>query len=128
MRDEPAPRIRWELGKLSKSDVLESGEVACDTAEVMRDGRPHVLLLTDRRLLIARTGLIRRRTTVDAIALAAISGVEASADPVWLDRWGALTISAESRDPVYLEAIPGGRARAEELANAIDRQKDLLRA
>lgn len=126
MGADASPRIRWELGKLADVDALELGEITCDAEEVMRKGRPHVLLLTDRRLLLTRTGVIRRRTRVDAVPLTDIEAVDASTDPVWEDRWGALTLSVQGSDPVYLEAIPGGSARAEELARAIRRQQELV--
>jgi hypothetical protein len=60
--------------------------------------------------------------------LGEIESVEASSDPAWETRWGlVITRRADNKGhSLEFTGIIGGRARAEELASTILRQRDYL--
>jgi hypothetical protein len=125
--------LRWELAHLAKHDVLDDGEIICELQEVSTDAGPAAFVITDLRILVVRTSVLRHRTSTFALPLQSINEVQSSESRLSgiLGRnRGSILIGGSDEQGVYrsiiLERIAGGRARAEELARTIERQRDYL--
>jgi hypothetical protein len=83
------------------------------------------IVITDLRVLILRTGVIRRRTVATEFPLAEIEGVEVRPDELD-DHRGALVLKTLGGETVVLDGIKDGVGRAEELASTIRQQRMFL--
>lgn len=91
--------------------------------------RAVALVVTDRRVLLLHTGLLRRQTDLTDRPLGLITDARVNNRPRVYKKDGALTIELDGHDGrrlVEIEHIRGGPDRARELVETILRQRDFL--
>jgi hypothetical protein len=88
------------------------------------------LIVTDRRVLFFRASSLSDKTQLVSLALQQITSVDATERRSPIKKRGVLRIvsSEPDRAPAMtmLEHVPGGQARADEIARSILRQRDVL--
>lgn len=120
-----------EVRRLDKLGLLSSSEILCEVEAAGVGTRPGALIVTDKRVIFLSTTLIRRRTRVISVRLHDVASAESSSEWLLGRESGVLVLTPTSRgpradEPLRFDAIPGGQARADELARTILRQRDYL--
>jgi hypothetical protein len=122
--------LQVHLIALARANTLGENEILCDLEEASLDDHTGVVVITDLRVLHARTRLFGfHLKKVWSVLLDDVQGVDSDVDPLRENRWGMVTLYVRSSERSTLEfcAVPGGRERAEELERVIRRQRQLLK-
>jgi hypothetical protein len=119
------PILRGTLERLEEEGVLESGEELVERELAGMKRTAGVLLVTDRRVLFYSASAMSDKTSLESLPLEEITSVDASERRSPIRKRGVLRLGSAGEENV-LEHIPGGQARADQIAEVITRQRDAL--
>ena len=117
------PILRGALELVEEQGTLGPGETVVDQELAAFDRATGVLFVTNERVLFMRTSARGDVTEEVSVRLGEVTSADASERRSPIRKRGVLTLrSAEGSETVF-EHIPGGSARARELAGEILRRR-----
>lgn len=122
------PIIRGDLEWLEREGVVEDGESIIEREYAGMNRTSGVLLVTELRVLFCTASALGKLTSRVSLPLEEITSVEASERRSPILKRGVIRVGSAGNAETSIEQIPGGRERADEIAHAILRQRDELRA
>jgi hypothetical protein len=118
------PILRGTLELIEEEGTLRPGETVIDQELAASEGAPGALLVTSERALFMRTSVRGDVTETASLPIGEIAAAEASERRSPIRMRGVLTLRSDDGTENVFEHIPGGAARAVELAGEILRRRD----
>lgn len=119
--------VRGTLERLEEQGLLGPDESIVDQELAATGGSPGALFVTAERVLFVRAAALSDTLDSTSLPLAEISSADSSERRSPIRKRGVLRLGSAGEAETVFEHIPGGSARAEEIAGAIVRQRDQLR-
>jgi hypothetical protein len=116
--------VRGTLERLEEQGVLGPEESIVEQELAALSGKPGSLFVTGQRVLFVRASALSDKLESVSLPLAEIATADASERRSPIRKRGVLRLNADAEAETVFEHIPGGAARAEELAGAIIGQRD----
>lgn len=120
------PILRGTLQRLEEQGLLGADETIVDQELAALSGTAGALFVTGERVLFVRASALSDRTDWVSLPLSKITHADASERRSPIRMRGVLRLASAGEAETVFEHIPGGSARAEEIAGAILRQRDVL--
>jgi hypothetical protein len=124
MSENLHPIVRGTLERLEEEGVLREGEAIVERELAAHDGAPGVLFVTDQRVLFFRASAISDKTSLLAVPLDEIASIDTSERRSPIRKRGVVRLGSAGDAETVLEHVPGGQARADEIARTIERQRE----
>ena len=118
--------VRGIRERLEEQGVLGPEEAIVEQELAALRGKAGALFVTGERVLFVRAAALSDRMDSESLPLGDITTADASERRSPIRKRGVLRLRSADEAETVFEHIPGGSARAEEIAGAILRQRDVL--